>query len=349
MSDCKKYIESISSMMDGELTAEQESELRTHMEHCAECRKVYNAFKSISDSLSEDLIQPPETLSESIMSKIKLQNKSGYKKRFAFGRFTAVAACFALILFGASRSGLLSDSSKKANETAAAPKEIEVRSVTGTCVPESGVSIQDDYGAVEKDAPAESKPASEHKDKSDEAVSEEGTVIQFGFATQNLAILNGTKAQDIKKEPVFLFEAKEFSVYQGKYYAEENSTDKNTLLFNVSGEEDISAFSQLLAAIPENSIENKADDKKIIEESPKYTLLIPADKEKDEKAKDKIISIWYIKEEIWCVAQDACPPDKNSVAAAGVNNAEKILYRGEGIPDKFEELIKKVKEKNGIM
>ena len=62
MSGCEKYIELISSMVDGELTHEQEAELRTHLESCDECRKVYDAFKGISNALSEELAEPPEML-----------------------------------------------------------------------------------------------------------------------------------------------------------------------------------------------------------------------------------------------------------------------------------------------
>lgn len=105
MNGCEKYIEMISAMVDGELTAEQEAELRTHIDQCGECAKVYDAFTSISEALANDLVAPPETLAKGIMYKINL-NKKGGARRFAFGRYTAIAACLALVLFGASHFGL---------------------------------------------------------------------------------------------------------------------------------------------------------------------------------------------------------------------------------------------------
>ena len=95
MSECEKYIEMISELVDGELTQQQEAELRTHIDMCADCARVYEAFSGISDAIADELVMPPETLAKGIMYKIKVQNKSGAGKRFAFGRFTAFAACLA--------------------------------------------------------------------------------------------------------------------------------------------------------------------------------------------------------------------------------------------------------------
>ena len=46
MSDCERNRELMSMMLDGELTAEQEAGLRTHIASCDECRRVYEAFQA---------------------------------------------------------------------------------------------------------------------------------------------------------------------------------------------------------------------------------------------------------------------------------------------------------------
>lgn len=112
MDSCRDNIEAISMLLDGELDEAQASELRTHIDQCQSCKKVYDAFSAISNSLGEDLAEPPEMLSKGIMFKIGIMEKGGAKRRFAFGRFTAIAACLVLILFSAGRFGMLGNSSK---------------------------------------------------------------------------------------------------------------------------------------------------------------------------------------------------------------------------------------------
>ena len=108
MDNCKENIKAISLLIDGELDERQASELRAHIERCETCKKVYNAFSSISDSLGSELAEPPEMLAKGVMFKVNLIENGGKKRRFAFGRFTAIAACLALILIGAGHMGLLS-------------------------------------------------------------------------------------------------------------------------------------------------------------------------------------------------------------------------------------------------
>lgn len=105
MADCEKYIEMICGLADGELTAEQEAELRAHLDACQDCKRLYDAVTNISGALSEDLVEPPEALAQGIMFKIRSKGGAGKAHRFAFGRFTALAACIALVLLAGSRFG----------------------------------------------------------------------------------------------------------------------------------------------------------------------------------------------------------------------------------------------------
>lgn len=102
MNDCKTYREMISSMLDGELSDTQKSELEAHMAVCAECRAVYDAFLSISNAVSE----PPEVpaqLHDAIMSSLRRTAKmKGRTERLRRLRpYLAAAACFVLVLAGA--------------------------------------------------------------------------------------------------------------------------------------------------------------------------------------------------------------------------------------------------------
>jgi len=340
MADCEKYIEMMSAMVDGELSEKDEAELRSHLEDCADCRRVYNAFTGISGALSEELAAPPETLVNGVMYKINLQKKGG--RRFAFGRFTALAACLVLILFGASYLGLFNSSSLNKTESVAAPKAMSdsatadgqtLRSSADTADGSLGTSGGTETGEPEQSMLTAGAP--------EECL--DGTVLQFGFASESMTVAENNNTEE-EKEPEFLFEAKKMSVYEGKYYPEEENADKNKLLFTLETEEDLKAVYELVTAIPDNSVEYTQKDGEILKSDPLYTLFVPADTEKDEDAKDKIICIWFVDGEVWCVISDAVPPDP----ALNIAN-EKILYKAEGIQEKFETAINDMKIVKGVM
>jgi anti-sigma factor RsiW len=52
----------IDRLLDGELSEKEEQALRAHMESCEDCRRVYDAYRAVSDALADDLAEPPEGL-----------------------------------------------------------------------------------------------------------------------------------------------------------------------------------------------------------------------------------------------------------------------------------------------
>lgn len=333
MSDCSKFLELISAMVDGELDVVQESELRTHIEHCGECKKVYETFKGISDALADDLVEPPETLTKEIMHKINLEKRN--KRNFIFGRFTAAAACLALILLGAWRLDLFGGNGKSV-KMSAAPEEAEISNYADMKT-EAASGSSKSFGLVQDSAAPES---SQPNLRVSREPADSG--LQLGFPAQNAALANGVKSEEIEKEPAYLLQASVFSVYEGRYYSDEDENDKNVLMFIVTDEKDLDAFSELLTAVPENVQGNKPEDGTFIENEPKYTVYVPADREKDKYAKDKIISVWFIKNEIWCLSQDVI--QKESGSNKDTLSEEKILYKAAGRAEKFEDLVKKLKD-----
>lgn len=335
MANCEKYTEMMSTMVDGELPEAEEAELRTHLEGCAECRRVYDAFSSISSALSGELVAPPESLVKGVMYKIKVQKKAG--RRFAFGGFTALAACLALVLLGSSHFGLFGGSALHKTESASAPEAMSDSATAGNQTLRSSADTTHESlgtaGGAETGDPEQSVLTA---GATEECI--DGTVLQFGFASESLIASNDSGTEE-EKEPEFLFEAKKMSVYEGKYYPEEENADKNKLLFTLETEEDLRAVYELITAMPDNAVEYTPKDGEILKSDPLYTLFVPADTEEDEDAKDKIICIWFVDGEVWCVISDALPPDP------ALNTAnEKILYKAEGVQEKFETAIKDMKK-----
>lgn len=100
MKDCAYYEELISRLIDRELTAEEGEELRAHASECENCRAVYTAFSALSGMLSDDLVEPPAELGETVMSAIrrsemKKLNQSAKKRT---RRILSLAACAVLVI-----------------------------------------------------------------------------------------------------------------------------------------------------------------------------------------------------------------------------------------------------------
>ncbi len=83
----------VSLAADGEATEDELAELAEHMAECDECAALLEAYRAVGDGLGE--VEPPEKLAEGTMYRIKYVKK---KPRFAFGRFTAVAAAAVVIV-----------------------------------------------------------------------------------------------------------------------------------------------------------------------------------------------------------------------------------------------------------
>lgn len=78
MSECDRYLEMISQLVDGELPEPQKTELLAHLDGCANCRRVYDAFSAISLSLGETAA--PEGFAEGVMAAVRTQGGHGSRR-----------------------------------------------------------------------------------------------------------------------------------------------------------------------------------------------------------------------------------------------------------------------------
>lgn len=69
MKNCEYYEELIGAALDGEITAEEEKELRAHLESCETCRKFYEAMQAISGA-DDALGEPPENFTANVMAHV---------------------------------------------------------------------------------------------------------------------------------------------------------------------------------------------------------------------------------------------------------------------------------------
>ena len=116
----EKCIELISLLIDGELSDAESAGVREHIASCPECRRVYEAFSAVADSLCE-LEDVPEGLHEDIMSGIKRSEKK--RPRLIWLKSLSAAACLALVIFAGARAGMLASQSNEMNDNASGQSE----------------------------------------------------------------------------------------------------------------------------------------------------------------------------------------------------------------------------------
>ena len=110
MIDCQKCREMISCLLDDELSQADIALVREHIEHCPECRSVYDAFCAISEQMRKT--EPlPEGMHEKIMSVIGARPKK--KTGVIWIKYLSAAACIALVIFAGAKSGILSSDSRE--------------------------------------------------------------------------------------------------------------------------------------------------------------------------------------------------------------------------------------------
>lgn len=298
MDNCKGKVEEISLLCDGELEAQQGTELRAHIDQCQACKIIYNAFSSISDSLGGELVEPPEMLAKGIMFKINNREKCGRSRRFAFGRFTAIAACLAIILLGAGRFGLFDSLNAGSAAPAAAPNEAAVQKDEAVlendiALAESSMEIPKNYltgfgdGFMSPDSPA----------------SDGGTMHQFGGNTSNFSVFGGmpeTRMADAAKMEIaiLVMDSAEISVYKGEYLDDNDKVISANHLLSISNKESLDALASLLVFTESNT--EMPQEASVEDLKPAFTLLIPKDNSSSDRMEDITVSIWFDDKKVIC-------------------------------------------------
>lgn len=90
------FAELISRRLDGDLTKEEQDELYTHLADCPECRKLAEDMLFISSLADESMVEPPDTLSASVMRSVKAEKSR--RKRLIPGLSGVLAASVAVVL-----------------------------------------------------------------------------------------------------------------------------------------------------------------------------------------------------------------------------------------------------------
>jgi hypothetical protein len=139
-------------MVDGELTESQKTELEAHLAVCGDCARLYDAFAFISSAIGEGLADPPESLRAGVMDGIRAQGARhpAVKKRpRVWARMAALAACLAVVVFAAVKSGAFFPSA--ASSSAVSGDTLEYAADAAPTAVSAGVSQTDSTASSETD------------------------------------------------------------------------------------------------------------------------------------------------------------------------------------------------------
>lgn len=103
---CETAVELISAKLDGELTADEMTQLDRHLAQCSTCRALLEELTAIHAACSGLEAEPPAALREQILQNLPAQDTPTAEKRgkvvpIHWRRWTAMAASFAVVALAA--------------------------------------------------------------------------------------------------------------------------------------------------------------------------------------------------------------------------------------------------------
>lgn len=291
MADCKKYTDMISTYVDGELSESQEAELNAHMERCPDCRKVCDAFKSMSGAMGDELVSPPVSLAEGVMLRIASQEKTQKNKKSHIWSYLAAAACFALVIFGAWRIGFFGLTS--ADESSPENASLSADQNDGE-YGDGNLDLELDLRFTKGDDGSSNMSGGSGEDG---AVSDNAAdgVLQFSMQRE---LLNGNFASNeafMESEMERLLKADKITVYDGAFISGDEEYADSVPVFEAFDEKSRNELFELMTADMLLEYDDMAEELDV-----HCTLLFTGVKTDDgQAAEDITVTVWIYDDQLF--------------------------------------------------
>ena len=154
---CEKAMELMSAELDGELTEQEQQELKAHLDRCEDCRRLHEAMRSIDEKVSALETPTPEGLKRGVMYRIDQESgkvKPARRRFFGIGTGLGIAAAALVLMVGA---GLIRLPSLRGGSSSA-PKSNDPMTALSTS------SLIGFYAEHAEAAPGEPEPAYQNSD-----------------------------------------------------------------------------------------------------------------------------------------------------------------------------------------
>ena len=204
MSECERFQQMISELLDGELTEVEQAELQAHMADCPDCAAMYDAFAEVSEALkAEAESEPlPAALHENIMAKVRVAEKAKKTHGTIVRLRPILAAAACLVVLAGTVLALRSNSFRmgKSESSGAAPAVYSAgtaESIQESAIAEGGQQIlfakAEDAAAPESvEAEVDSAAAGEYCMPEEPAVGDSGATT---WSSKKVAAETNSAAQ----------------------------------------------------------------------------------------------------------------------------------------------------------
>lgn len=124
MKECEYYQQLVSRLLDGDLTADEDAELREHIRRCPDCRRMYDVFSQIGGAMRGDgMLQPPAALAPGVMDRIAAHSRPApvpapATHRLRSWKKLAAAACFVALVAAGAVTGVFGRGQRLAADSA---------------------------------------------------------------------------------------------------------------------------------------------------------------------------------------------------------------------------------------
>ena len=216
MRSCEEYELLISAFLDGELSEDARAELAKHLAACPGCQQYFDDLVAIHDAFDQEEVPVPEDFAEHVMARVRKTPQDGGNKVIRFPhwrRWTAMAACCALVALGLWSAHLWQTQPKTVSQTAMAdsamPRSVVPEISEGSGGDSDGLMVMMDEETifVEADIPAEMEDTS-YDDSADgriaDAVSKETAAEKVVSDYEDDACQEAAAAPTAGEEPEVL-------------------------------------------------------------------------------------------------------------------------------------------------
>lgn len=158
MSGCEYYQELISRMLDEDISRDERAALAEHLGTCRECAAMYQAFSTLSDTISSGMVDPPEELTDNIMAELRRSEIRRKNRRMPrqMKNLIAAAACAAVVIAAVGGAAIVGS---HRNETAVyESRTSRISSGNISTAGEENASVEAPAPATEAPAAAQSVP-----------------------------------------------------------------------------------------------------------------------------------------------------------------------------------------------
>lgn len=232
---CEQAWEKINEELDGQLSAEEITELHLHLEQCPSCKKDWHATQLLIGLGGASYQEPPQGLAERVVNHLKADEaaRRPEKRHVPFSVFLAAAAVFIMIMTFQGDIDWLGQTSDMT------PRSAEVDGVMDT-QEDQEKSIQPSAGAFSLDDQLEPEDLLKQANGSVDFILSDGTILSVdplkAMSESSVLFLTAVRMDDSFDKDTVLKGLKKLAEVGCASYYKANEAQKQSVLSKLSND-----------------------------------------------------------------------------------------------------------------